>query len=101
MLGSAFFGISAVTSFIAPATGEVLDAEATNATTFLGVACFLIGAFAVPWGGSASAASPHLAEAGPPGSGDRDRRAGDPLRPWHAEAGMSRCIGAERVGSRR
>ncbi len=44
MLGSVFFGISAVTSFIVPATGEVLDAEATNATTFLGAACFLVGA---------------------------------------------------------
>jgi hypothetical protein len=44
MLGSIFFGISAVTSFIVPETGEVVDAEATNTTTFLGAACFLAGA---------------------------------------------------------
>jgi hypothetical protein len=37
------FGISAITSFIVPSTGDVLDAEATNATTFLGAVCFLIG----------------------------------------------------------
>ena len=44
LLGSVFFGISALTSYIVPGTGEVLDAEATNATTFLGSVCFLAGA---------------------------------------------------------
>jgi hypothetical protein len=44
MLGSVFFGISAATSYILPSTGEILDAEATNAFTFLGAACFLLGA---------------------------------------------------------
>jgi hypothetical protein len=43
LLGSVFFGISAVTSFILPDTGEVLNADATNATTFLGAASFLAG----------------------------------------------------------
>jgi hypothetical protein len=43
LLGSAFFGISALTSWIVPSTGDVLDAEATNATTFLGAVCFLAG----------------------------------------------------------
>ncbi len=47
MVGSIFFGISAVTSFILPDTGEVLDAEATNAFTFLGAVCFLAGAWLV------------------------------------------------------
>ena len=43
MVGSVFFGISAITSFILPDTGEVLNTDATNATTFLGAACFLAG----------------------------------------------------------
>jgi hypothetical protein len=43
MLGSIFFGISALTSWIVPSTGDVLDAAATNSTTFLGAVCFLIG----------------------------------------------------------
>jgi hypothetical protein len=32
-----------VHAFILPDTGEVLNADATNATTFLGAVCFLIG----------------------------------------------------------
>lgn len=47
MVGSIFFGVSAVASFIVPGTGEVLDAEATNAFTFLGAVCFLVGAWFV------------------------------------------------------
>jgi hypothetical protein len=43
LVGSVFFGISAITSFILPDTGEVLNADATNATTFLGAVCFLAG----------------------------------------------------------
>lgn len=43
LVGSVFFGVSAITSIIIPSTGEVLDADATNATTFLGAACFLAG----------------------------------------------------------
>ena len=44
MLGSIFFGIAAVTSFILPDTGELLNTAATNAFTFLGAICFLLGA---------------------------------------------------------
>jgi hypothetical protein len=47
LVGSVFFGLSAITSFILPDTGEVLDAEATNAFTFLGAACFFAGAWLV------------------------------------------------------
>jgi len=36
---------SAVTSFIVPDTGELLNAVATNAFTFLGAACFFVGAY--------------------------------------------------------
>jgi hypothetical protein len=57
MVGSVFFGISAITSFILPDTGEVLNADATNATTFLGAVCFLAGgAILMPRGSHARAA---------------------------------------------
>jgi hypothetical protein len=45
LLGSVFFGISAVTSYILPSTGEVLDAAATDLFTLLGALCFLAGAW--------------------------------------------------------
>ena len=45
MLGSIFFGISAVTSFVLPDTGELLNTAATDAFTFLGAVCFLLGAY--------------------------------------------------------
>lgn len=45
MLGSIFFGISAIASFILPSTGELLSLEATNLFTFLGAICFLAGAW--------------------------------------------------------
>jgi drug/metabolite transporter (DMT)-like permease len=44
MLGSVFFGISAVASWVVPDTGELLNTEATNAFTFLGAVCFFAGA---------------------------------------------------------
>jgi hypothetical protein len=45
MVGSIFFGISAVASFILPGTGNELSVEATNLFTFLGAVCFLRGAW--------------------------------------------------------
>ncbi len=45
MLGSIFFGISAVTSFVVPDTGELVNTEATAAFTFLGAVCFFAGAW--------------------------------------------------------
>ena len=44
MLGSIFFGISAIASFILP-DGELVSIEATNLFTFLGAICFLAGAW--------------------------------------------------------
>jgi YrhK-like protein len=44
LLGSIFFGFSAVASFILPDTGELLNTALTNAFTFLGAICFLLGA---------------------------------------------------------
>jgi hypothetical protein len=45
MLGSVFFGISAVASYVLPDTGELLNTWAANAFTFLGAVCFLLGAY--------------------------------------------------------
>jgi drug/metabolite transporter (DMT)-like permease len=45
MLGSIFFGIAAVASWVVPDTGELLNTEATNAFTFLGAVCFFAGAW--------------------------------------------------------
>ncbi len=45
LLGSVFFGIAAVASWVVPDTGELLNSEATNAFTFLGAVCFFIGAW--------------------------------------------------------
>lgn len=45
MLGSIFFGISAVGAYLVPDTGELLNAVWANAGTFLGAACFFVGAW--------------------------------------------------------
>jgi drug/metabolite transporter (DMT)-like permease len=45
MLGSVFFGIAAVASWVVPDTGELLNTEATNTFTFLGAVCFFVGAW--------------------------------------------------------
>jgi hypothetical protein len=44
LIGCILFGISAIASFIVPATGDELDLAAANVTTSLGALCFLIGA---------------------------------------------------------
>jgi hypothetical protein len=44
LVGSIFFGISAVTSLIQPSTQEPVSAHVTNATTAAGALCFLAGA---------------------------------------------------------
>ena len=45
LLGSIAFGVSAITSFVRPSVGAMISATATNLFTFLGAACFFIGAF--------------------------------------------------------
>jgi hypothetical protein len=47
LLGSIFFGISAVGAFVIPQTGELLNVLAANAGTFLGAVCFFIGAWLI------------------------------------------------------
>ncbi len=44
LLGSVFFGISAIAGWVQPATGNLLDAALDTSGTFLGAVCFLIGA---------------------------------------------------------
>jgi hypothetical protein len=44
MLGSIAFGISAVGAFIVPSTGELLSLPLVNLFTFIGAACFFVGA---------------------------------------------------------
>ena len=44
MLGSIAFAVSAVASFVEPASGEPVSARITNAGTTLGAVCFFIGA---------------------------------------------------------
>jgi divalent metal cation (Fe/Co/Zn/Cd) transporter len=43
MLGSIFFGISAVGAYVVPSTSELLNSAWSNGGTFLGAICFLIG----------------------------------------------------------
>ena len=44
MLGSIFFGVSAVGAYVLPATGDLLNQVWANAGTFLGAACFFVAA---------------------------------------------------------
>lgn len=44
MLGSIAFGVSAVASFVRPATGDLASLFLTNLGTFVGAICFLTGA---------------------------------------------------------
>jgi hypothetical protein len=44
LLGCVAFGVSAITSYVIPSTGDELDLARANATTAFGALCFLIGA---------------------------------------------------------
>ncbi len=44
LVGSVFFGISAIAGWVQPATGDLLNAALDTAGTFLGAICFLAGA---------------------------------------------------------
>jgi len=44
LFGSVAFGVSAVASYVIPATGELRNAERANLGTLVGAVCFLIGA---------------------------------------------------------
>jgi hypothetical protein len=59
MVGSIFFGFSAIGAYVVPATNDLLNARWTNGGTLLGALCFLVGAWLVipRRGADASAAS--------------------------------------------
>ena len=44
MVGSVFFGLSAVGAYVSPSTGDVLSMRWSNGGTLLGALCFLTGA---------------------------------------------------------
>lgn len=44
LLGAVAFGVSAVASYVIPATGDLRDASRANLGTLVGAVCFLIGA---------------------------------------------------------
>jgi hypothetical protein len=44
LLGSIAFGVSAITSFVLPSQGEMINANVTNLFTALGGVCFFVGA---------------------------------------------------------
>lgn len=44
LLGCVLFGVSAIASYVVPATGSILDLAAANWGTALGALCFFIGA---------------------------------------------------------
>lgn len=45
LLGSIFFGLSAIGAYLIPDTGELYNAYWANAGTFLGAVCFFVGAW--------------------------------------------------------
>jgi hypothetical protein len=59
MVGSIFFGFSAIGAYVVPATNDLLNARWSNGGTLLGAICFLVGAWLVipRRGADASAAS--------------------------------------------
>lgn len=57
MVGSIFFGLSAIGAYVVPATDELLNATWSNGGTFLGAVCFLAGAWLVIPRGRASDAA--------------------------------------------
>ena len=45
LLGSVFFGLSAIGAYVVSDTGELLDAAVANSGTFLGALAFFVGAY--------------------------------------------------------
>ena len=65
LAGSMFFGLSAIGAYVVPSTGELLDATAANAGTFLGALGFLVGAALLIPEASRMSSSPASALEGP------------------------------------
>ncbi len=45
LIGSIAFGISAIASFVVPATGQLLSDQRANQWTLVGAVCFFAGAY--------------------------------------------------------
>lgn len=60
MIGSIFFGLSAIGAWVVPDTGSYWNAAWNNGGTFLGAVCFFVGAYLL-WPEAAEAAE-HVAE---------------------------------------
>jgi hypothetical protein len=59
LVGSIAFGVSAVASYVVPATGQLRDVERSNLGTFVGALCFLVGAvLLLPEGAGGEAPTP-------------------------------------------
>jgi len=67
LLGSIAFGISAIASFVEPASGEAVSARLANGGTSLGGLCFLVGALLLM---PEAAADERAADAQPPAEPD-------------------------------
>ena len=65
LAGSIAFGVSAVAGYVVPATGDVLDLAAANATTVVGALFFLAGAVLVLIEDARARAAPALVRAKP------------------------------------
>ncbi|HKV69542.1 MAG TPA: hypothetical protein VJN72_15740 [Gaiellales bacterium] len=60
LLGSVFFGLSAVAGWVQPSTGDLLNAALDTSGTFWGAVCFLVGAVLLLFPVPAPAASPAM-----------------------------------------
>jgi len=60
MIGSIFFMISALASYVLPTTGEFINSSVSIAGTLLGALCFLVGAILMlpAWKHAVRAAAP-------------------------------------------
>jgi hypothetical protein len=68
LLGSIAFGVSAIASFVEPASGEAVSARLANGGTSLGGLCFLVGALLLMPEAAAAEREPLPAPAGAPGA---------------------------------
>ena len=78
LIGSVFFGISAIAGWVQPSTGDLLDAAVDTSGTFWGAVCFLAGAVLLLFPVPAADPSPAMSGAAALAPGGRDDRAGAP-----------------------
>jgi len=81
LIGSVFFGISAIAGWVQPSTGDLLDAALDTSGTFWGAVCFLAGAVLLLFPVPAADPSPAMSGSAALAPGGRDDRAGAPRPP--------------------